>query len=154
VPHTDQRDAEVSNVVAPPLSRRPTIAHWLVPVALVLGLVLGAGAVGLTWFISDRTASAAELPATDATLDAQTACADLARVSGTSAAQFAVPDAFYRLAGAAALAQAAEDEDVYYKPLSDAMNKAERLVALWVDASDSQQAGDALAAARTACVNL
>ncbi|HEX4702490.1 MAG TPA: hypothetical protein VH352_10220 [Pseudonocardiaceae bacterium] len=142
-----------------PLSIRPTSGLRFVLVALVLGLVLGAGAVGLTWFVAGGTATAARQPTTAASLDAATACADLARLPAPSSPSFTVlavqgaPDGVFRLAGAAVLAQAAEAEDAHYKPLSDAINNADRLVEQWVDASSGPQARNALAAARAACVN-
>src|SRR5882757_8555854 len=137
---------------------RPANGQWLVLIALMLGLVLGAGAVGMTWFVRHATI-AQHLPVTDASLDAATACADLDRVPAPSSPAFTVltvqgtPDAVVRLAGAAVLAQAAEAEDVHYKPLSDALNNADRLVEQWVDERSGPAAGDALAAARAACVH-
>jgi hypothetical protein len=145
-------------VTPPSMSSRPTNSHWLVLIALMLGLVLGAGAVGLTWFVRHATGSQ-HLPITDAGLDAATACADLARLPAPSSPAFTVlavqgaPDAVYRLSGAAVLAQAAEAEDVHYKPLSDALNNAERLVEQWQDDRSGPAAGNALAAARAACVH-
>ena len=142
----------------PSMSSRQSNSHWLVLIALLLGLVLGAGAVGLTWFVRHATGSQ-HLPITDASLDAATACADLARLPAPSSPSFTVlavqsaPDAVYRLSGAAVLAQAAVAEDVHYKPLSDALNNAERLVEQWQDERSGPAAGNALAAARAACVH-
>jgi hypothetical protein len=142
------------------MSSRPTNSHWLVLIALMLGLVLGAGTVGLTWFVRHATGGHHMLPNTDAGLDAATACADLARVPSPSSPTFTVlavqgaPDAVFRLSGAAALAKAAEAEDIHYKPLSDALNNADRLVEQWQDESSGPAASDALAAARAACVHL
>jgi hypothetical protein len=137
------------------MSSRPANGQWLVLIALMLGLVLGAGAVGMTWFVRHATI-AQHLPVTDASLDAATACADLARVPAPASTVLTVqgtPDAVVRLSGAAVLAQAAEAEDVHYKPLSDALNNADRLVEQWVDERSGPAAGNALAAARAACVH-
>ncbi|HEY3607905.1 MAG TPA: hypothetical protein VGL06_10425 [Pseudonocardiaceae bacterium] len=145
-------------MTSPPMSSRPANGLWLVLVALMLGLVLGAGAVGLTWFVRHATGSQ-HLPITDASLDAATACADLARVPAPSSPTFTVlavqgaPDAVFRLSGAAALAQAAQAEDLHYKALSDALNNADRLVEQWRDERSGPAASNALAAARAACVH-
>lgn len=142
-------------MTSPSMSSRPASSQWLVLIALMLGLVLGAGAVGMTWFVRHATV-AQHLPITDASLDAATACADLARVPAPSSPAFTVqgaPDAVVRLAGAAVLAQAAEAEDVHYKPLSDALNNADRLVEQWQDERSGPAASNALAAARAACVH-
>lgn len=131
----------------------------LVLLALVLGLVLGATAVGLVWFVSGRTASATELPNTDAGTDAVAACATLARVPPLASAAFAyqspqgVPVGIYRLAGAASLAEAAQAEDSHYKPLSDALANVTRVLEQTFDRA-GPQATQALAAARAACANL
>jgi hypothetical protein len=147
----------VTIVTSTSMPSRPVSSQWLVLVALMLGLVLGAGAVGMTWFVRHATGSQ-HLPITDASLDAATACADLARVpapspSFTVLAVQGAPDAVVRLAGAAVLAQAAEAEDVHYKPLSDALNTADRLVEQWQDERSGPAASNALAAARAACVH-
>jgi hypothetical protein len=145
-------------VTSPSMSSRPANSQWLVLIALMLGLTLGAGAVGMTWFVRHATI-AENLPVTDASLDAATACADLARVPAPSSPAFTVlavqgaPDAVVRLAGAAVLAQAAAAEGVHYKPLSDALNKADRLVEQWRDERSGPAAGNALTAARAACVH-
>jgi hypothetical protein len=139
----------VSNVLAPSISHRPATSLWLVTTALVLGLALGGGAVSLTWFVSHHTAAArAAVPLTDAGLDAATACADLSRLPSSMPSVLGTPDALARLAGAAALAQTAAAEDAHYQPLADALTKADRLVE-----SSGPQAGNALAAARAACVH-
>jgi hypothetical protein len=77
-------NAEVSIVTHPSMSGRSTNGYWLVLIALVLGLILGAGAVGLMWFVSSHGTGALELSTTDTSLDATTACADLARVPAPS----------------------------------------------------------------------
>jgi hypothetical protein len=130
----------------------------MVLLAMVLGLVLGASAVGLTWFVHGRTMFAGQFPATDASTDAAAACATLARVPPLSSPDFETPSpegvssGVFRLAGAASLAQAAEAEDAHYKALSDALDRANQMVAGAGDgASDEELA--ALADARAACVN-
>ena len=147
-------------MVSPSVSRRSTNSQWLVLIALVLGLVLGAGAVSMTWFVSRHAATAGQLSTTDAGLDATTACADLGRVPAPSGPSFTVlavqgaPDAIARLAGAAALASAAAAEDTHYQPLADALNNADRQVEAWHDESSGPQALEALTAARAACGHL
>jgi len=147
------------SIVSSSISRSSTNGFLLVSVALLLGLVLGAGGVSLTWFVSRHAAYASQFPTTSASLDAMTACADLARVPVPSSPTVTVlavqgaPDAIARLSGAAALAQAAAAEDTHYQPLSDALNDADRLVEAWHDQNSGSQASNALAAARAACVH-
>jgi hypothetical protein len=130
----------------------------MVLVAVVLGLVLGAGAVGMTWFMHGSTLSVAQVPTTDAGTDAAAACATLARVPDLASPAFdrlspqGVPTGVYRLAGAAALASSAESEDAHYTPLSDALNKANQVVGGAAD-HRSDAAVSALANARAACFN-
>lgn len=143
-------------------TRRGTNSPWLVLIALVLGLVLGAGAVGMTWFVSRHASQNGQPPATDAAVDAVTACADLARVpnaTGQSEATdtvFAVqvtPGAITRLAGAATLAQAAAAEDSHYRQLADTLATADRLVEAWPNDASGQAARTALTNARAACAH-
>ena len=132
-------------MVAASLQRRSTNSPWLVLLALVLGLVLGAGAVSLTWFMSRHAAGGGQTT-TVASLDATTACADLARVPSAAPvlAVQAAPGALARLSGAVTLAQAAADEDTHYQGLASALNNADRLVVAWPDDSDGTQVRAAL----------
>lgn len=129
----------------------------MVLLAMVLGLVLGASAVGLTWFVHGHTLAAAPSP-TDASTDAAAACATLARVPALSSPAFDVPSpegvssGVFRLAGAASLAQAAQAEDAHYKSLSDALNRASQVIAAAGDGAGDEEL-TALADARAACVN-
>jgi hypothetical protein len=131
----------------------------MVLLALVLGLVLGATAVGLVWFMSGSTASATELRATDAGTDAAAACATLARVPPLASAAFAdqsaqgVPAGIFRLAGAASLAEAATMEDSRYRALSDALTRVSDVLGQTVT-TVTPQATQALNAARAACADL
>lgn len=137
-------------MLPPSVPVRSSTGHRLVLVALVLGLVLGAAAVGLTWFVSGRTAAATELPPSDPGTDAVSACAALARIPAAAVAADRSP-AYYRLAGAASLAQAAAAGDAHYRSLADALTKV-------VDDAnhslDDTQAARAMAAARAACADL
>lgn len=145
--------------VSESVARRSGNSPWLVLIALFLGLVLGAGAVGMIWFVRHTSSSSHQIPRTDAAVDAVTACADLARVPASSPsadtmlAVQVTPAAITRLAGAATLAQAAATEDVHYRPLADAMTTADRLVEAWPNDASGQAADVALANARTACAN-
>jgi hypothetical protein len=150
--------AEVNSVLPPSVPVFTPNSYRMVLLAVVLGLVLGAGAVGLTWFVHGNTLSVAQLPTTDASTDAAAACATLARVPELSSPDFVrqspqgVPDGVFRLAGAASLAQAAEAEDVHYKALSDALDRASQAVAGMSGTSDGAAVA-ALDDARAACVN-
>ncbi|HEX5407383.1 MAG TPA: hypothetical protein VFX16_34350 [Pseudonocardiaceae bacterium] len=125
-------------MLPPAAPARPSNSNGLVVLALVLGLVLGATAVGMIWFVSGRSASATEIPPTNAAADAMAACASLARVPATIDRS-----AKDRLAGAAALAMAAQAADRRYTVLADALHQA--------DLSAGRQQESALNAARTAC---
>jgi hypothetical protein len=131
---------------------RPANSAWLVLVALVLGLVLGAGAVSLTWFMSRHASNTGQIT-TDAALDATTACADLDRVPSavTVLVVQETPGALARLSGAVTLAQAAAAEDTHYQRLADVLDNADRLVVAWPDATNGNDADAALTAARVAC---
>jgi len=143
--------------VSESVARRTGNSPWLVLIALLLGLVLGAGTVGMVWFVRHTSSSSHQIPRTDAAVDAVTACADLARVpvspesADTMLAVQIAPGAITRLAGAATLAQAAATEDTHYRPLADAISTADRLVE--ADDASGQAARDALANARTACAH-
>jgi hypothetical protein len=145
-------------VLPPSIPVRSSHSNGLVIVALVLGLVLGAAAVGMVWFVAGRAANATELPSTSAATDAAAACATLARVPPLSSAAFAdrspsgVPSGVYRLAGAASLAQAAEAEDSHYAALSAALSRANLVIGR--QSQTGQQAEDVLEQARTACADL
>jgi hypothetical protein len=158
LPGTISPTAEVNSVLPPSVPVLTPNSYRMVLVAVVLGLVLGAGAVGMTWFMHGNSLSAMQLPTTDAGTDAAAACATLDSVPALASPAFArqspqgVPDGVFRLAGAASLAQAAEAEDVHYKSLSDALNRANQVVGGMGDTHDIA-AVTALANARTACVN-
>ena len=138
---------------------RPHTNQALVMVALVLGLVLGATAVGLVWFVAGHTASATGLPQTDAGTEAAAACATLATVPAPGTAAFAdqspqgMPAGIYRLTGAASLAEVAQTEDSHYKPLSDALTRVTQMLEQTFDAV-TPQATQALAEAKVACSRL
>ena len=145
--------------VSESVARRSGNSPWLVLIALVLGLVLGAGAVGMVWFVRHTSSSSHQIPRTDAAVDAVTACADLARVPAPTASADTVlavqiaPGAITRLSGAATLAQAAAAEDNHYQQLADAISPADRLVEAWPDDASGQAARNALTSARAACAH-
>jgi hypothetical protein len=127
---------------------RQSGGHAFVLLALVLGLVLGAGAVGLSWFLT--VASGAEPMEGAAPRDAASACSALARVpdlsfpiTGGDAAGLS------RLSAAALLAESASAEDSRYRTLSDALRTA-------ADTAESaavteQSFQQAISTARVAC---
>ena len=145
-------------VLPPSVPVRPSNSNGLVLLAIVLGVILGATAVGMIWFVSGRNASATELPPTDAATDATAACATLARVPALSSPAFrdptpqGVPAGSYQLAGAASLATAAKSEDSRYAALSDALNKASLVIGRRFDLT-GRQSTIALADARAACAD-
>jgi hypothetical protein len=125
-------------------------SNALVILALVLGLVLGATAVGMIWFLSGHTRAAAVDTPTEASRDAQAACALLVKVPLPSVPDF-TGQGGYQLAGAASLADAATTADPHYRPLSDALTEANAAVGQY---PAGQRASDALANARAACAEL
>jgi hypothetical protein len=136
-------------VLSPSVPVRSSHGTGLVLVALVLGLVLGATAVGMVWFVSGRTASATELPNTTASSDAAAACAILAGVPSFPSQS---PQGVYRLTGAVSLAQAAKSEDSHYAPLSIAISHVNQV---FVDGvATGTQLVIALDNARAACADL
>jgi hypothetical protein len=125
-------------------------------VAIVLGLVLGAGAVGLTWFVTTRPVHETQSSGDDAQFDGWAACTALNRVPdlGLSASSATAQNSvFLQLSGAAALAQAASAMNSHYQKLSDALRNAEEVIVASYG-SDPLRAGSALANARVACASL
>ncbi len=146
-------------MLAPSVRRQPVTNQALVLVALVLGLVLGASAVGMLWLVAGHTSSLIGVPATDASTDAVAACATLASVPSPGTAAFTdqspqgMPAGIYRLTGAASLAEAAQAEDAHYRPLSDALNRVTAVLEQTFDAV-TPQAAQALRDAQAACSRL
>lgn len=146
-------------MLAPSVRMRPHNNQALVLAALVLGLVLGATAVGLVWFLAGHTASVTGLPQTDASTEAAAACATLATVPAPGSGAFAdqspqgVPAGIYRLTGAASLAEVAQAEDSHYKPLSDALTRATQVLEQTFDAV-TPQATQAMDEAKMICSRL
>lgn len=122
----------------------------LVILALLLGLILGATAVGMIWFLSGHTTAAAADTSTEASRDAWAACALLVKVPSPSTPDFAGQGG-YQLAGAASLAEAATAADPHYRALSDALTQANDLVGQY---PVGQRASAALANARAACAEI
>ena len=148
-----------SSVRSRPVIGQTVTNQRLVLLALVLGLVLGATAVGLVWLVAGRTAAAIGVPETNASTDAFAACATLATVPQPGTAAFAdqssqgVPAGIYRLTGAASLAEAAQAEDSQYRALSDALTRVTQVLDRTFDAV-TPEAAQALASARAACARL
>ncbi|MGW3493518.1 hypothetical protein [Streptomyces sp. NPDC001020] len=114
---------------APKVSRRPGV----IPVAtLVTGLLVGGGAVGAAWALSDDgRATTASAPADDA----RDACRAL---RGFDESKYAAkgPEgdiAMNRFAAAGALSASAAAGDKRYKPLAEAIRRAQALHAQTFD---------------------
>jgi len=139
-------------VLSPSVPVRPSNSNGLVLLALVLALVLGATAIGMIWFVSGRSASATELPATDAGTHAIAACVSLAKVPALSSAAFTDRSAGSdHLARAASLARAAKSEDPRYAALSAALTEAELVIDQHGAGLTARRAVAALDNARAAC---
>ncbi|GAB3575552.1 hypothetical protein GCM10027445_38210 [Amycolatopsis endophytica] len=117
------------------------VRRWRVPVvALVAGLVIGGGAVGLTW-----------LGSTPARSDVATACEIVGRTTtldpATDYAQY------LRWGAAAQLAKAAAEQDPSRQALADALDKPV-LVVQSTFAADGPEFETALSEAKAACAAL
>lgn len=125
-------------------------SNALVILALVLGLILGATAVGMIWFLHGHSTAAAFMMPTAARRDAQAACALLEKVPplSTSGVDDQGGD---RLASAASLANAATASDPHYRALSDALTQANVKIG---KCPAGREASVALANARAACAAL
>ncbi|MFF9089956.1 hypothetical protein ACF1BE_26805 [Streptomyces sp. NPDC014991] len=125
-------------------SRRPLVA------ALLVGLLVGGGGVGMTWALTGGTSGAGS----SAVDDARGACEALDGVdeSKLSTKGKTGEQVLYRFAGAFDLATAAAAGDSSYKPLARAITRAQnrhRLV-FEVDAVVKKE----LAKARSICTDL
>ncbi|HVV13767.1 hypothetical protein [Amycolatopsis sp.] len=122
---------------APVRRRRP-----LVVVALVAGLIVGGGAVGLGWALSGSSPDNTDVTA---------ACDAVARTESIDpTSQYA---AYLRWGGASSLASAAAEADPQYKPLADALRAPLDIVARTFQASGPQYDA-AISAARQACTSV
>ncbi|MFF4758536.1 hypothetical protein [Streptomyces sp. NPDC001292] len=132
---------------APTTSRRPGI----VPVAaLVTGLVVGGGAVGAAWVLSDDGRAGASAPADDA----RDACRALGGFDeskyGSKGPEGDI--AMNRFAAAGVLSASAAAGDERYKPLAEAVRRAQTLHAQTFDFG--KEVKQELAKARDACGDL
>ncbi|MEU6006915.1 hypothetical protein [Streptomyces sp. NPDC047453] len=132
---------------APAPSRRPGV----VPVvALVAGLMVGGGAVGAAWALSDDGRSTANAPADDA----RDACRAL---SGFDESKYGAkgPEgdiALNRFAAAGVLSASAAAGDKRYEPLAESVRRAQALHAQTFDFG--KEVKEELAKARDACGDL
>ncbi|UQS22909.1 hypothetical protein L1857_08805 [Amycolatopsis thermalba] len=117
--------------------------RWpLVMVALVVGLVVGAGAVGLVWIGSGPDAAGS---------DAEAACAAVARTTALDPqTQYA---GFQRWGAAAQLAAAAAEQEPRYRTLADALQAPVDIV-MRSFAAAGPEFDAAVARARSACADL
>ncbi|ALG10292.1 hypothetical protein AOZ06_28380 [Kibdelosporangium phytohabitans] len=91
----------------------------------VAGVVVGTGAVGLTWA---STGSGGD-PAAGVDGDAATACSLVRRTGSMSAGSQLDFDQFGRWSSASALMQSASHDNVRYKPLANALARTVEIVA-------------------------
>lgn len=117
--------------------------RWLLPVAIVVGVLVGGGAVGLTWAL---TSEPSEGPAADVSA----ACAAVERTPVLVPEDFA---SFRRWAAASELAASAAEVDKSYQPLADALAKPVHRYQSTFDAKD-EEFRQAISAARQACANV
>ncbi|MFD5448162.1 MULTISPECIES: hypothetical protein [unclassified Streptomyces] len=131
---------------APARRSRPAPA-----VALVAGLVLGAGGIGAAWALSGDGDS----PGHDAARDARHACDALRGFDesdyGAKGAEGDV--ALNRLAAAVVLSDAAAAGDAEYKPLAEAMHRVQNQHYRFADFTEPEVRKD-LEAARSECAGL
>ncbi|AIJ21317.1 hypothetical protein AMETH_1225 [Amycolatopsis methanolica 239] len=129
--------------MAQPYPAPPPRRRWpLVVTALVVGLVVGAGIVGLVWIGSGPGAAAA---------DADAACAAVARTTSLEPdTQYA---GFQRWGAASQLAAAAAEQEPRYQALADALKAPLEIVMRTFEAS-GPQFDAAMNRARSACDDL
>ncbi|MEU3275449.1 hypothetical protein ABZ639_31750 [Saccharomonospora sp. NPDC006951] len=119
-----------------------------VVLALIAGLVLGGGAVGLGWLSSSSDSSGSSGPGGGARADAVAACEAMARTTTIDPITgLAGPR---RWSGASELAEAAAEQDPGYRKLADTIKKPLDIGQRTFD-YESPEVLDAVAAAREAC---
>ena len=120
----------------------------MVWIAGLLGVVLGAGVLGLVWLLSPGSSEASD-PGPEA--DAQAACAVIERADGLDPQEdFA---GMRRWAAAGELAGAASEQDAQYKALADALAKPRRVANERFD-GNHPDVQEAVSAAKQACASL
>jgi hypothetical protein len=113
-------------------------------IALVVGLVVGGGGVGLGWLLSNNAGSGDQA-------DAQAACDIINRVGPfPGGASVGTVDDF-RWGAAYALTNAAVKEDGRYTALANAVQQAMKAIN---SSSGSAQINDLVSQAKAACTNL
>lgn len=129
--------------MAQPYPALPPRRRWaLVVTALVVGLVVGAGVVGLVWIGSGPGAVAS---------DAEAACAAVERTTSLDPrTQYA---GFQRWGAASQLAAAAAEQDPRYQALADALKAPLEIVTRTFEAS-GPEFDAAMTRARSACDDL
>jgi hypothetical protein len=112
--------------------------------ALLVGLVLGAGAVGTVW------AAASLAGAGNSDADGAAACDVIGRIEPIRELSEFTLDTNRRVTAAQALADVSAKSDGRYRPLADALTEGARAVA----GLDIAQVNDSLADARRICGDL
>ncbi|EHY90230.1 hypothetical protein [Saccharomonospora azurea] len=114
---------------------------------VLVGLLLGGGGVGLTWFLlSDAEGDGAAA-------DAQEACAIVERTPTVMPTEDDVSD-MHRWGAAMSLAMAAAEADPTYESLSKAIHKPLLIFQQKYDVEDDPDYQAAMTAARDACAEL
>jgi hypothetical protein len=131
-------------VVQPALPQPPSRSKRAIVVAVLAGLVIGGGGVGLAWALTAKS----DPTGTDA--DAQAVCGILARTPDpVNFDQFGLADA-ERWAAAGNLADAVAAVNARYRPLADALRDAHNAVTQL----DLPNVRSAAGKARQLCANL
>ncbi|ASR38922.1 hypothetical protein BAY61_03440 [Prauserella marina] len=126
-------------------AQKPTRGGRPVVLALIAGVVLGGGAVGVGWLTSSSDSSGS---GSGARADAVAACEAMARTTTIDPVTgLAGPR---RWSGASELAAAAAEQDPGYRKLADAISKPLQIGQRTFD-YESPEVIDAVAAAREAC---
>ncbi|MPZ80730.1 MAG: hypothetical protein GEV28_10170 [Actinophytocola sp.] len=116
-------------------------------VGLVVGLVVGAGAVGLTWTLVGGGEADAGAPA-----DAAAACAILDRNGSADLLETEDETPLRRFGAAVELAALAAGQDDRYRPLDEALQEARALLVERFESGEEFEA--AVAKAKELCADL
>lgn len=116
-------------------------------VGLLVGLLVGGGGVGLTWFLLSPSE---EEEADAAATDAAAACEVVLRTETVVADDDALTG-LHRWGGAMSLAMAAAEADPAYQDLSDKIEAPYKLYQRFM--VEGPEFDDAIQTARTACEN-
>lgn len=133
--------------VTPPENAGPAPRRrgWLIPVlALMVGFVVGAGAVGAAWLVSSALSGGATGS------DAAMACQALDEVGTVKDPNDISLEQAHRVAGAYELAVAAAERDGRYRPLADQFRRVSQAMTVF----DIPAFNRELARAREVCDRL